>query len=216
MTVNRVDILINRIVDREASDADWAEVESLALQDGVLWKRLAEAQREHAVLCAGVEDALAVVDAVDLPRVNADAAHHFTMRWRVWGGWAVAATLALVWATTRGLLPTPGQPGGQTAGLTPVNLTTEQAFDEYMARGFEEGRILAELPTVMVNARRAEDDPQATDITMMRRVIELKRVRGAYRVGVDELGQLQLVPADPTTIELPPTSGDLIPDGGRP
>jgi len=212
MTVDRTDILINRVVDGSASAEDWAELESLASADPGVWRGLGEAQRQHAALSAGVADALAIADGVEAPVEYAGGADRYSARWRVWGGWAAAAALALAWGASRGLLPSQQAPGGQTAGLTPAGWSSERAFDEYMARGLEEGRVLAELPTVMVDAARPADDPDATDITIMRRVIERRRVRGAYSVGVDELGQLRLVPADPIALD----ASSSAPQGGRP
>lgn len=193
MTISREDILINRAVDREASPADWSELDDLARRDPALWRRLAEAQRDHAALAAGVAEIAERADAVELPHHTIDATRVFHARWRVWSGWAVAAMLALVWATTRGLLPAATNPAGQTAGVTLANLTPDEAFNQYMTRGLEQGRVLAELPTLMIDSRPSEDG-DALEITVMRRIIERKRVTGAFRVGVDEQGRLQLLP----------------------
>ncbi len=194
MTVDHEDILICRIVDREASDADWAEIELLAAGDPGVWRRLAVAEREHAALTAGVSEALLAADRVDLPRVAIEATHRFHARWRAWGGWAVAALVALAWATMQGVMPASRTPGGQSAGLNWANLSPDQAFDQYLTRGIEEGRVLAELPTVMVEARPT-DAGDAIEITIMRRVIERTTVRGAYSVGTDDAGRVRLIPA---------------------
>lgn len=200
MTLDREDILICRIVDRESSDADWAELEALAATDPGVWRRLALAEREHAVLTSGVDEAIAAADSVELPRVTIDATHRFHARWRAWGGWAVAALVALGWGTMQGVLPATRTPGGQTAGLRLANLSPEEAFNEYLARGIESGRVLAELPTVMIEARPTEAG-DAIEITVLRRVIERTRVTGAYRVATDEAGELRVVPAVPVATD---------------
>ena len=60
----------------------------------------------------------------------------------------------------------------------------------------EQGRVLGELPTVMVESRPS-DDGDSFEITVMRRIIEVKRVDSAFTVGVDESGQVRLVPTRP-------------------
>ena len=202
MTVDRLDILINRVVDREASPEDWAELESLAERDPSLWRRLADAEREHATLAAGVEDAIACADRAEIPHHAVDAAHRFQIRLRAWGGWAVAAILGLAWATAQGVLPTVLNSGGHQAGLTPVHLSPDEAFEHYMESGMEEGRVLAELPTVMIDARQVEGS-EMYEITVIRRIIERTRVNGAYGVEVDDGGEVRVAPVD-----VPRVNGD--------
>ena len=206
MTVDHEDILICRIVDREASDADWSEFELLAAGDPGAWGRLAVAEREHAALSAVVDEALLAADRVDLPRVTIEATHRFHARWRAWGGWAVAALVALAWGTLQGVLPAAHTPGGQSAGLRFANMSPDEAFDQYLTRGIEEGRVLAELPTVMIEARPT-DAGDAIEITIMRRVIERARVRGAYRVATDEAGEIRVIPAVPAVPVMPVSNG---------
>ncbi len=197
MTVEREDILIGRVVDGEAAPNDWIELEQLAARDAGVWRRLAVAQREQASLCAGFEEAIEVADRVEIPHHAVHAAHSFNMRWRAWSGWAAAAAVALVWATTQGLLPNNGAAGGQQANIA-GNLSPDEAFNEYLTTGMEEGRVLGELPSIMVDSSPAEDG-DGIDVTIMRRIIEVKRVKGAFSIGVDENGEVRLAPAPAVT-----------------
>lgn len=200
MTVDREDILIGRVIDDEASPQDWAELEQLAETDPTVWRRLSLAKREQSALCAGVADALAVADEVELPHHAMHAQHAFNVRWRAWSGWAAAAAIALIWATVQGVLPSSlNNSNGQTAGVDPASWTPDQAFNQYLTTGIEQGRVLGELPTVMVESRPAEDG-QSFEIMVMRRVIEVKRVHNAFSVGFDESGQVRLVPTRPDLI----------------
>ena len=79
------------------------------------------------------------------------AAHAFNVRWRAWSGWAAAAAIGLIWATVQGVAPS-GQNSGQTAGIDPASWTPDQAFNQYLTSGMQQGRVLGELPTVMMSA----------------------------------------------------------------
>lgn len=193
MTVDREDILIGRVVDGEAGPNDWTELEQLAARDDGVWRRLAQAQREQASLCAGLDEALDAADRVEIPHHAVHAAHSFNLRWRAWSGWAAAAAIALVWATMQGVVSNTTNNGAQNAGLF-NSLSSDEAFDQYLATGMQQGRVMGTLPTVMIDSRPTEDG-EGIEFTIMRRVIEVKRVNGAYSLGVDENGQVRLAPA---------------------
>lgn len=197
MTVDREDILIGRVVDGEAGPNDWTELEQIAVADEGVWRRLALAQREQASLCAGVDDAIEIADRVEIPHHAVHAAQAFNLRWRSWSGWAAAAAIALVWATMQGFVSNSANSGSQQAGLS-GNWTPDEAFNQYLVSGMEQGRVLGELPNVMIDSRPRKDG-EGIDVTIMRRIIEVKRVNGAYSIGVDEHGQVRLAPASSLT-----------------
>ena len=199
MTIDREDILIGRAVDGELSDQDWAELGRLAQSDAEVWRRLGLAQREHAALSSGFEEAIAVSDAVELPQHAIRAAQTFHIRLRAWSGWAAAATIGLIWATTQGLLPTATSPAGdtesgQTAGLVdPASWTPRQAFDQYISRGKREGQVLSELPNVMVQSQPTADG-SGYEVIILRRIMERTIVSNLYSIGQDDAGQPRVVP----------------------
>lgn len=104
----REQVLLSRVVDHEASPADWAELEQRAVADPAIWHRLACAERAHARLSDAVEDAIAIAECVDLPlglsvaqRVSGDApagSRHtlWSAFWKQSPGWLVAACLAVM------------------------------------------------------------------------------------------------------------------------
>lgn len=162
----REDILVGRVTDGEASPHDWAELESIAQRDTGVWQRLALAQRAHARLERAVEDRVAIAELVDAPRrAHADHAGVFTTRWRAYGGWAAAAVVALAWFTTvrqhgPGAGPGPGTgphiPIGtvQTAQLIPTPApSADELFSRYLDAGKATGRVVGEMPLMMVDAR---------------------------------------------------------------
>jgi len=195
MTVDREDILIGRVVDGEAGPDDWAELESLGAHDEDVWRRLALAQREQAALCVGLDDELEVADRVEIPHEVIHAAHSFHLRWRAWSGWAAAAVIGLVWATVQGVGSNWGSPSAQQAGLAGP-WTPEEPLNEYLATGMEQGEVLGQLHTVMIDSQPAPDG-DGYDVTILRRIIEVKRVNGAFNVGVDENGEVRLAPTSP-------------------
>jgi len=156
----REDILVGRVSDGEASPHDWAELESIARRDAGVWQRLALAQRAHARLERAVEDRIAIAELVDAPRrVHGDHAGVFTTRWRAYGGWAAAAVVALAWfATVRQHGPGAGpqSPIGtvQTAQLIPAPApNADELFSKYLDAGKATGRVVGEMPLMMVDAR---------------------------------------------------------------
>src|SRR5690606_30859566 len=119
------DVLIGRVVDGEATGADWAALEAAAQGDPGVWRDLALAQRDHAALAGAVGAAVGVAARVDLPIGGGSAGGGAPPAGRIgaWGGWAAAAAVALAWGGTAGPLrigvEVPGGGGGavQQAGL---------------------------------------------------------------------------------------------------
>ncbi|TVQ63103.1 MAG: hypothetical protein EA379_04390 [Phycisphaerales bacterium] len=204
MEPTREDILIGRVTDAEAAPDDWRELEALAAADPGVWTRLAAAQRAHALLERGVEDVLTVAELIDAPDASAarsGAAVDVAHRWRAYAGWAAAAMIGVAWAGVSGVLPgasspsgVPGAPGGQgviTAG--PPRLAPDELMERYLDTGRAQGRVLAELPMVMVESRPLESG-EGAEVIYLRQVLERVIVRDMFEVGADELGRPTVAP----------------------
>lgn len=188
MEPNREDILIGRVTDGEASPTDWQELEALAASDATVWSRLALAQRRHAELERAVDDALTVAELVDAPDLHAESASSLTQRWRSYAGWAAAAAIALAWAGASSFNFVPGGPATQTGAMVPMSMGTDELINRYLDTGKKEGRVIAELPMVMVESRPLEGE-KGSEVVYLRQVLERVKVEDIYRLGADELGR---------------------------
>ncbi|MGP1345378.1 MAG: hypothetical protein ACTS3F_01750 [Phycisphaerales bacterium] len=266
----REEVLLGRVVDREASAGDWEELERMAGVDPGVWGRLARAERAHARLCAAVEDAIAMAECVELPGMGRDGGRRLGLaggggagvggavrggvrggaRARGWwwrsAGWAVAACLGVVVAwqgvgagggdagggdgdggmlasvfdarggagvgASDGVVGGGGGVygdgvmvgggvdgggvgvGGRFAGYSPEDL-----WSGYVRRGGVEGRVLREMPSVVVDVRPGGEDGMY-ELVVERRVLERRLVSptdGALmRISVDEFGQPVMVPVE--------------------
>lgn len=116
------DLLISRVVDDAASAEDWQQLRALAEYDPSVWRELFEAQHAQAELSQAVQQAIAIADGVDAP---VDDMGGMSLRFRfrqaaTWAGWAVAATVAVVWVAPQ-LMGTPtGAPSSNLAGVGPL------------------------------------------------------------------------------------------------
>lgn len=187
--------LIARIVDGEANDADWSAFRALAEPEPGLWRRLAEAQRDQDLLCTAIEDRLDVAEDVEIPVRMADAAGAFSFRLRAWSGWAAAAVVALAWIGVSGAAPRLFDSGsGQSAGMG-ATLSTRQALEQYLDVAGREGRIVRELPQIMVETR-AVGDGGGVEVLYVRQFLERAVVDQMYEVSFDELGNPQPIPVN--------------------
>src|SRR5262245_45409053 len=102
-TESREQLVISRVIDGDASEQDWLDLESFAQREPRIWRELAEAQRDHAALMRGVSAALALADSTPLPSqreafMQGGRPAQFQQRLRqlsTWAGWAVAAVIVL-------------------------------------------------------------------------------------------------------------------------
>jgi hypothetical protein len=193
----REDVLIGRVVDGEAHDADWADLDRLARADAGIWKRVAHAQRAHARLERAVEDAIAVAELVDAPIYRPGRGFWGSVRSSA--GWAVAAVLAVAFVGPfkdyipggAGLSGLPAQHAG--IGYTPLHSANpEEAFNRYINAGLANGRVVGEMDPVLLEAREVPGASGATvqEVFVLRRVVE--RISGenlpVYTVRFDEHG----------------------------
>lgn len=207
-TEERLEILIGRVVDDEASAADWGELESLAADDASVWRRLALARREHDALRAGFEHVAATADRIEAEAPGpalATVRPLRSARFGAWSGWAAAAALGLAWLGISGFNTARHHPAAsfdgqsEVAAVSPTSFTADEMLDQYMARGMREGWVLGELPKVMVETRPA-DEGDRYEVHFIRQIYERAYVDHFYEEGVDELGRARLVPINASSL----------------
>ena len=197
----RGELLLSRLVDGEASERDWDEFRTMAGRGaGGLWRALAEAQRDQAVLSTAVGESLRSAERVGLPgERRRERTGSVIARIGPWAGWAAAACVAVVWGV--GLVmsrSTVGPQGADNPVARPNGamrlVSAEDAFGEYVRRGKQEGWVLAEVPErVVISTTPLENGGYR--MTFLRQVIEQRTVSDIYRVGQTEAGGPVLVPA---------------------
>jgi hypothetical protein len=194
----REDILIGRVVDGEATPSDWGELEHMSKADAALWQRLAQSQRAHARLERAVEDEIAVAELVELPEPVSVIAS-FRSRWQLWGGWAVAAGLALAWLGA-GSGPTmfrpnaqPAPNGGSNATFVPTG-SLDDLLNQYVTKGRESDRVVNVMPLQLLKTNQLEQG-KGTEVFFVRPIIERMIVTDfrPMSVLVDEAGQARKV-----------------------
>jgi hypothetical protein len=199
---DRRDGLISRVIDGEASEADWSALRTLAGTDPSVWTDITETQRQHEALCLAVDEAGSMAEDVELPeRELLTPAERFERRmdaFRAWGGWAAAAAILLVWFTgvPSGTL---GGGGTQSAGLGPTDwsqVAPEEALERYIDRGRQTGRVLAEVPERVVLETRPLERGEGLEVVYLRQILEREIVDPSrmYRMGQNEFGQAAIVP----------------------
>lgn len=193
------DILISRALDGEASPEDWSAFRAMADRDPAIWRELAEAQQDRAELAAAVAHAVVVADEVNAP-IEQHLSERLSIRIRnvaAWGGWAIAAGLALAaylspWQTRQ---PSEAQSAGLVPGLVRIN-SPQDALDAYYHRGQADGTVLGELPERIV----LETTPfeGGVEVVYVRQIVERLRADDFYRLGYDEAGRPVPVRFEPT------------------
>jgi hypothetical protein len=186
MTEHRIDILINRIVDKVETQSEWAEFRALAATEPSAWELLAEAQRDDDRLRRLAHDATAFVEGVELPEaLPSSRSSAFRRAFSSGAGWAAAAAIVLAWIATgpfggaRGANPT------QTAGFS---LDADAAWRQYLDRGQSEGVVVGELePKVLLDTKEL---PQGGyEVVFVRQIVERRQVPVILRSGgTDEQG----------------------------
>jgi len=189
----RADLLIGRIVDGEAFEDDWNEFEAMSRSEPSMLVALARAQREHAQLEHDVADAVATCELIEVP----DSALHgvsMAARFRQYSGWAVAAIVSLALLTVLGVQMPGGSHSGNQAGLIPASMNSEQALNEYMRTGMAEGRVVGEMPTVLMNVQQVPSSREM-QVVYLRQIVERARLTDLSVLNVerDEFGNPRYV-----------------------
>src|SRR5690606_3277257 len=98
--------------------------------------------------------------------------------------WLAAAAVALVWGLLS-LRPAPApEPGAMPVSWPP---TADEALDQYLAAGALQGRVIGELPALMVESRPLET---GAEIVYIRRVLERGVEDGMVEHDVDDAGRI--------------------------
>jgi hypothetical protein len=213
----QIDILLTRAVDGRASREDWIALEAFAAREPSVWRELALAQRDQALLTEAVERELAAAGRVDLPSVmasvragaqadeNSDArsVHVRGGRLAIWGGWAAAAAVALLYVNR---VPTASQQpmDGANSSVNQASLipglfdrelskkSADEVRDMYVTRANAEGRLVSEVPAqILLEATPLPDG--RLQVRYIRQFMETATVPVLYRFSQDELGQPQPV-----------------------
>lgn len=201
MSIARDELLIHRVLNGEAGRADWVELELIAESDPEVWARLAQSLRAETLLRSALDHELAVADAVEIPRevAVADLAEaRVTRRATGWLGWAAAALVLVVWGvlswTDEMREPAPGA-GDLARGVSEGESTTsdledvpfENLLERYVASGRESGRVLGELPRMVMETRNVPGQ-DALEVYYVRPLVERMTVDEFYRTVSDEHG----------------------------
>jgi len=211
LDIQRIDLLISHVVDREATADEWHELETHAQAQPRLWRELAEAQRDGAALRGALRLAGDLADRTPLParlmadhddetvHVDARTLPHPTRgpqrltlhRFGSWSGWLVAAMVALV-ALLRFADSPSTIPGANPAGLgvSLKDANPEQLREAYLTKGQAQGAVLGEMPGKMMVEMRPGPDGQGYEVIYLRQIIERTVVPDMYQItGTDERGQ---------------------------
>lgn len=209
------DILISRLLDARANDADWMLLREISAQDPGLWVEIAEARRLDSTLTAGVCKATATAELVDLVEPGARLAERRGASGRVAisprFGWAVAAMLGIaligmIFGTRPGSTNIAPLDGGHSAGLGgPLFSNQSDALAAYYDIGKRNGSVVGELPQRFVlDSKPAEGQPGAVEVTYVRQIIEKAIVKDFYKMGSDDAGRPVFLPTSaPSTQPTP-------------
>ncbi len=195
----RGELLLSRLVDGEASERDWEDFRNIAGRGaGGLWRALAEAQRDQAVLSIAVGESVRTAERVGLPgERRRSGGEGVIARIAPWAGWAAAASVAIIWGVGM-FAPRAARPGDglvskpETGGNIRL-VSTDDAWDEYVRKGKEDGVVVGEVPGRVVISEVPRTDGSGCEVTYVRQVVERRVVTDMYRVGHRESGAPVLV-----------------------
>jgi hypothetical protein len=203
----RVDLLISRIVDQEASDEDWTLFRAAAATDGRLWRTLAETQAAQRRLDEAMEPLLDVAHEVPLPDVSPAAP--VVIRWPSWAGWAAAALLAIAWFMTG---PRPDVPdasngtGPMTAGtfMNPIpipgdGMITTTTPQEMLTGYLQSEHVVGQGDPYVLETVETEE---GTQVLIVRPIFERIQLAPSYQPYVTEDGTVNFRRVSPPPARL--------------
>lgn len=203
----RADILISRVIDGEASRAEYDELRELAAVSPSVWRDLAESQHLARSAEAEFERVAQVAEGVEAPveEHRSLAIHRRFARAMAVGGWVAAAAITLAWTIGGGpdtsIQTLPGSTASVEAGLVPVS-TASAALDRYLELGKKEGQVLGEMPTGVVLERQPSPDGRGYEVIFLRQIVERAVVEDVYELARSEGGE-----AVPIRVATPRTAG---------
>lgn len=217
----RRELLISRMVDGQATAADWAVLSQFAAADAGIFGEIAESQKINRLLREAACEALGPVARVEITSLPAVAGTIMPgsaptsarrLRRSAFLGWGIAACLALALGSQ--MLGTRGVPigPGNTAGLVPATYASpDDALNSYLELGKLTGKVVGEMPNRYVIKSQplpasADGSDPGTEVLYVRQLIERAVVKDLYRLGTDELGRTILVPAPGAPSPVPASS----------
>lgn len=191
--VERLDLVLDRVVDRCATPEDWNFLDGRLRDRKELALELVSRLREDDILRASLVPVRERADAIELPRAPAQA--HPAKRSFVFG--FAAALLIGLGLYASGLISM--SRGGSGTNATPdesarVASKTDDLLAKYVEQGRRDGRVLQELPKVPLSMRPVADDPDLVHVVYVRRIVECTRIREAERFATDEHGRTVALP----------------------
>ncbi|MHC4845161.1 MAG: hypothetical protein ACYTCU_03265 [Planctomycetota bacterium] len=196
MTEQDTDVLISRILDRQAEPQDFDAFSAAAEAEPEAWKELLGALRDDVALGVATDARLDAATQVEAPIIELRAPRALP----VWTGWAAALLLAVAWLGWNGQVGIDAGlgKGGDVAGGPTGPLTAEPVSAGMFGSDgprLRDGAIvpaadhvLGELPPELISARPAVEG-EGVEVVYVRRVLERARVDSAWSVGTDELGR---------------------------
>ena len=155
-----LEVLISRLIDGEATDADRSRFQDLADADPALWRRLALRQSDMETLSVAVDGELQTAVQTPLPvRAARGSALAFS-------GWAAVLLLGAAWFLTT-LLPSQGTSPNLAGEGINSRLTSVEHYEQYVQAPY----VLGELAPVIVDVEELSDGRIA--IQFIRRIEEV-------------------------------------------
>jgi hypothetical protein len=202
MAQERDQLLMSRVVDGDATKAQWDELTALASRDPTVWRRLAETLRDHSSFSRAVNAEVSVAETVPLP-LHRQAPAMLTVEPRTeafahvgrWSGWAVAAIVGIAWLAWIFNIADTGRSFDATAPAVNVaGMPAADLLQAYLDRGRAEELVIGEVPDrILINTQPAGTG-QGYELVYLRQILERAVVPDLYQFqGHDERGQPILV-----------------------
>ncbi len=192
------ELLVSRVIEPDATSAQWDELMAAAEADPDLWQRTVQTLRDQQAITRAVNASVAIAEGVSSRQdrrpgrnVEVDRSPLGRPQLSRWSGWAVAALVALAWVSG---LSNFGSNGAMTAGIGPSTLTAAEHLENYKTQGRREGRVFDEVPEKILVQTRPSPTGDGIEIIFIRQILERTTLPGLYHYqGEDESGRPSLV-----------------------
>lgn len=194
------DILINRIIDGQANEDDLQAFQQRAEADPSLFHRLAQSQRDAAVVAQHVQQHLDTLGPATLPAPTASRAARRIGPLAL-SGWAAVVLLSVVWFAME-LTRSPQQQDS----AVPVHRDREEhrkpdSPEAQMQAYLQSPFVLGELEPIVLQVNEASDG--SLIVRYVRRIEEQLQLDAAQSLPFDDHGNLT---TDPATLRDPAQS----------
>jgi hypothetical protein len=205
----REDLLFHRAIERNATEAEWREIELAASSDADLWRRLSEQLRDDGLITARSQQQIAAADRVELSAVSGRAVRSRSSRLlrSPFSGWLAAAAVLALWIGRAVVTPSPHsdrdpvRPGHPPRLVADGGLTVDTGLGSDSApivRVSTDGNVSASsMPRILVDAKRSGD---GYELLYLCRSFERVRVPLLYATALDENGNAAAVPVSAAAV----------------